>query len=157
MLLLVAEKPAARTARSLEILSNIAESTFLSLFCQPHTNAGRLSGWRTADQLLLYHAKPIPAQAAAQSVCQTVVTSDARLRARARPEDILGSGGSKSRAFSIHEVTCAVMLVVGLLLIDAERNASDRSCDREGRIAISHAGVVDPLVFEADIDALLAE
>jgi hypothetical protein len=28
--------------------------------------------------------------------------------------------------------------------------------DREGRIAISHAGVVDPLVFEADINALLA-
>jgi len=32
---------------------------------------------------------------------------------------VLGSGGSKSRAFSIHGVTCAVMLVVGLLLIDA--------------------------------------
>jgi len=30
---------------------------------------------------------------------------------------VLGSGGSKSRAFSIHGVTCAVMLVVGLLLI----------------------------------------
>jgi hypothetical protein len=30
---------------------------------------------------------------------------------------ILGSGGSKARAFSIHGVTCAVMLVVGLLLI----------------------------------------
>jgi hypothetical protein len=30
---------------------------------------------------------------------------------------ILGSGGSKSRAFSIHGVTCAVMFVVGLLLI----------------------------------------
>lgn len=29
--------------------------------------------------------------------------------------------------------------------------------DREGRVAISHAGVVDPLVFEADINALLAE
>jgi hypothetical protein len=29
---------------------------------------------------------------------------------------ILGSGGSKSRALSIHGVTCAVMLVVGLLL-----------------------------------------
>jgi len=28
--------------------------------------------------------------------------------------------------------------------------------DRENRIAISHAGVVDPLVFEADINALLA-
>jgi hypothetical protein len=26
-----------------------------------------------------------------------------------------------------------------------------------GRIAISHAGVVDPLDFEADINALLAE
>src|SRR5215469_6296655 len=32
---------------------------------------------------------------------------------------ILGSGGSKSRAFSMHGVTCAVMLVVGLLLIHA--------------------------------------
>ena len=32
---------------------------------------------------------------------------------------ILGSGGSKSKAFSIHGVTCAVMLVVGLLLIHA--------------------------------------
>ena len=39
---------------------------------------------------------------------------------------VLGSGGSKSKAFSIHGVTCAVMLVVGLLLIHApfERNAS---------------------------------
>ena len=32
---------------------------------------------------------------------------------------ILGSGGSKSRALSIHGVTCAAMLVVGLLLIQA--------------------------------------
>jgi hypothetical protein len=32
---------------------------------------------------------------------------------------ILASGGSKSRAFSIHGVTCTVMLVVGLLLIHA--------------------------------------
>ena len=32
---------------------------------------------------------------------------------------ILGSGGSKSRALSIHGVTCAVMLVAGLLLIHA--------------------------------------
>jgi len=32
---------------------------------------------------------------------------------------ILGSGGSKSRAFSIHGVTCAAMLVVGFLLIHA--------------------------------------
>jgi hypothetical protein len=32
---------------------------------------------------------------------------------------ILGSGGSKSKAFSIHGVTCAVMLVVGLLLTHA--------------------------------------
>jgi hypothetical protein len=29
--------------------------------------------------------------------------------------------------------------------------------DREDQIAISHAGVVDALVFEADINALLAE
>lgn len=32
---------------------------------------------------------------------------------------ILGSGGSRSRAFSVHGVTCAVMLAVGLLLIHA--------------------------------------
>ena len=32
---------------------------------------------------------------------------------------ILGSGGSKSKAFSVHGVTCAVILVVGLLLIHA--------------------------------------
>jgi len=32
---------------------------------------------------------------------------------------VLGSGGSKSQAFSIHGVTCAVMLVVALLLIHA--------------------------------------
>lgn len=30
---------------------------------------------------------------------------------------VLGSGGSKSQALSIHGVTCAVMLVVGILLI----------------------------------------
>ena len=32
---------------------------------------------------------------------------------------VLGSGGSRSRAFFIHGVTCAVMLVVGLLLVHA--------------------------------------
>lgn len=32
---------------------------------------------------------------------------------------ILGSGGSRTRAFSVHGVTCAVMLAVGLLLIHA--------------------------------------
>ena len=32
---------------------------------------------------------------------------------------VLGSGGSKSTAFSVHGVTCAVMLVAGLLLIHA--------------------------------------
>ena len=31
--------------------------------------------------------------------------------------NVLGSGGSKSTAFSVHGVTCAVELVVGLLLI----------------------------------------
>jgi hypothetical protein len=30
---------------------------------------------------------------------------------------VLGSGGRKATAFSVHGVTCAVMLVVGLLLI----------------------------------------
>ncbi|HTZ57013.1 MAG TPA: DUF4267 domain-containing protein [Acidobacteriaceae bacterium] len=32
---------------------------------------------------------------------------------------ILGSGGRKATAFSVHGFTCAVMLVVGLLLIHA--------------------------------------
>ncbi len=32
---------------------------------------------------------------------------------------ILGSGGSRSKAFSVHGATCAVMLVAGLLLIHA--------------------------------------
>jgi hypothetical protein len=32
---------------------------------------------------------------------------------------ILGSGGRKATAFSVHGVTCAAMLVVGLLLIHA--------------------------------------
>jgi hypothetical protein len=32
---------------------------------------------------------------------------------------ILSSGGSKMRALSVHGVTCAVMLVAGLLLIHA--------------------------------------
>ena len=32
---------------------------------------------------------------------------------------ILASGGSRSRAFFVHGVTCAVMLVAGLLLIQA--------------------------------------
>ena len=32
---------------------------------------------------------------------------------------ILASGGSRSRALSVHGVTCAVMLVAGLLLIHA--------------------------------------
>ncbi len=33
--------------------------------------------------------------------------------------NVLASGGSKSAAFSIHGVTCAVMVVVGLFLIHA--------------------------------------
>ena len=33
--------------------------------------------------------------------------------------NVLWSGGSKSTAFSVHGVTCAVMLVVGLFLIHA--------------------------------------
>ncbi|HKE56043.1 MAG TPA: DUF4267 domain-containing protein [Pyrinomonadaceae bacterium] len=32
---------------------------------------------------------------------------------------VLGSGGSKSKAFSIHGVTCAAMLLVGVWLIHA--------------------------------------
>ena len=33
--------------------------------------------------------------------------------------NVLGSGGSKSKAFSTHGVTCVVMLVVGLFLTHA--------------------------------------
>ena len=33
--------------------------------------------------------------------------------------NVLASGGSKSKAFSVHGLTCAVMLAVGLLLIHA--------------------------------------
>jgi hypothetical protein len=33
--------------------------------------------------------------------------------------NVLASGGSKSTAFSVHGVTCAVMLIVGLFLIHA--------------------------------------
>jgi len=33
--------------------------------------------------------------------------------------NVLASGGSKSTAFSVHGVTCTVMLVVGLFLIHA--------------------------------------
>lgn len=33
--------------------------------------------------------------------------------------NVLSSGGSKRKAFSVHGVSCAVMLVVGLLLIHA--------------------------------------
>ena len=32
---------------------------------------------------------------------------------------ILGSGGSKAKAFSVHGLTCAVLLVAGLLLLHA--------------------------------------
>jgi hypothetical protein len=38
-----------------------------------------------------------------------------------------------------------------------ERNALTVLVDREGRIAISHAGDVGLVVLEADINALLAE
>jgi len=31
--------------------------------------------------------------------------------------NVLGSGGSKSTAFSVHGITCGVMLVVGLFLV----------------------------------------
>jgi hypothetical protein len=33
--------------------------------------------------------------------------------------NILGSGGRKATAISVHGVTCAVMLIAGLLLIHA--------------------------------------
>ena len=36
---------------------------------------------------------------------------------------VLGSGGSKSKAFSVHGASCAVMLVIGLLLIHVVQEA----------------------------------
>jgi hypothetical protein len=73
--------------------------------------------------------------------------------------NILVSGGRKATAFSVHGVTCAVMLFAGLLLIPYHLRETPLTVlvGREDRIAISHAGGGDPLVFGADINALLAE
>jgi hypothetical protein len=59
---------------------------------------------------------------------------------------ILGSGESKSRGDACRRPfvdPCHLREMPLTVLVD-----------REGRIAISHAGVVDPLVFETDISAL---
>ena len=82
-----------------------------------------------ADTLAWLRLKGIRDVAAGLVVLAMMLTADGRLVGIALLVEaivplgdmsiILGSGGSKSRAFSIHGVTCAVMLVVGLLLIHA--------------------------------------
>ena len=80
-----------------------------------------------ADTLAWLRPKGIRDVAAGLVVLAMMLTADTRLVGIALlvlavipfgdMSIILGSGGSKSRAFSIHGVTCAVMVVVGLLLI----------------------------------------
>jgi uncharacterized membrane protein len=82
-----------------------------------------------ADTLAWLRLKGIRDVAAGLAVLTLMLTTDSRtvgillLVFAVIPfgdmSNILGSGGSKSKAFSVHGVTCAVMLVVGLLLIHA--------------------------------------
>jgi len=82
-----------------------------------------------ADTLAWLRPKGIRDVAAGLVVLAMMLTADTRLVGIALlvlavipfgdMSIILGSGGSKSRALSIHGVTCAVMLVAGLLLIHA--------------------------------------
>ena len=84
-----------------------------------------------ADTLAWLRPKVIRDVAAGLVVLTMMLTADRRLVGMALLVEavipfgdmsiILGSDGSKSRAFPIHDVTCAVMLVVGLLLIHAIR------------------------------------
>ena len=81
------------------------------------------------DTLAWLRLKGIRDVVAGLIVLAMMLTSDARLVGIALLVEaviplgdmsiILASGGSRSRAFSVHGVTCAVMLVVGLLLIHA--------------------------------------
>jgi hypothetical protein len=82
-----------------------------------------------ADTLAWLRPKGIRDVAAGLVVLAVMLTADTRLVGIALLVEavipfgdmsiILGSGGSKSRALSIHGLTCAVMLVAGLLLIHA--------------------------------------
>ena len=82
-----------------------------------------------ADTRAWLRPKGIRDIAAGLVVLTMMLTADARLVGIALLAEaiiplgdmsiVLGSGGSKSRAFSIHGVTCAVMLAVGLMLIHA--------------------------------------
>jgi len=60
-----------------------------------------------------------------------------------------------SEAWTVASISC--LSSASCWSMPFERKPLTALVDREGRIAISHAGVVDPLVFEADINALLAE
>jgi len=82
-----------------------------------------------ADTRAWLRPKGIRDIAAGLVVLTMMLTADARLVGIALLAEaiiplgdmsiVLGSGGSKSRAFSIHGVTCAVMIAVGLWLIRA--------------------------------------
>ena len=80
-----------------------------------------------ADTLAWLRLKGVRDVAAGLVVLAMMLTADARLVGIALLVEavipfgdmsiILGSGGSRSRAFSVHGVTCAVMVVAGLLLV----------------------------------------
>ena len=82
-----------------------------------------------ADTLAWLRPKGIPDIASGLVVLTMMLTADSRsvgivllvfaIIPFGDMSNILGSGGSKSKAFSVHGVTCAVMLVVGLFLIHA--------------------------------------
>ena len=82
-----------------------------------------------ADTLAWLRLKGIRDVASGLIVLTIMLTADSRLTGMALLVEavipfgdmsiILSSGGSKSRAFSIHGATCAVMLVVSLLLMHA--------------------------------------
>jgi len=82
-----------------------------------------------ADTLAWLRLKGIRDVASGLIVLAIMLTADSRLTGMALLVEavipfgdmsiILSSGGSKSRAFSIHGATCAVMLVVSLLLMHA--------------------------------------
>ena len=82
-----------------------------------------------ADTLAWLRPKGIRDVAAGLVVLTMMLTADTRLVGIAvlvfaviplgDMSIVLASGGSKSTAFSVHGVTCAVMVVVGLLLIHA--------------------------------------
>ena len=80
-----------------------------------------------ADTSAWLRLKGIPDIVSGLVVLTLMVTTDSRTIGIALPvlvitslgdmANVLGSGGSKSTAFSVHGVTCVVMVVVGLFLI----------------------------------------